>query len=275
MNSAKKETVTRAEILFASQPPQRLLFLLSSSLQLRLRAGCRQRQRHQKTPPKMIRKLPTPIIPKDSTTQGSVSVAGHTINYQAVAGTILVAATNDADAALGTTARPPKETPDAPPTARMFYVAYFKKDVPADSRPVTFIYNGGPGSSTMWLHMGAFGPRRIITSDDQHTSPAPYSWSTTPTACLTPATWFSLTHPEQASAVSSAKRRKRHSGPSIQMPTPLPVSSRAFYPTTNAGTRPNIFSEKATAPPARRWWPAFWRRKATSTSTASSCFHKS
>ncbi len=119
-------------------------------------------------------KTPTPIIPKDSTTQGSVSVAGHTINYQAVAGTILVAATNDADAALGTTAQPPKETPDAPPTARMFYVAYFKKDVPADSRPVTFIYNGGPGSSTIWLHMGAFGPRRIITADDQHTSPAPY-----------------------------------------------------------------------------------------------------
>jgi carboxypeptidase C (cathepsin A) len=119
-------------------------------------------------------KTATPIIPKDSTTQGSVSVAGHTINYQAVAGTILVAATNDADAALGTTAQPPKETPDAPPTARIFYVAYFKKDVPADSRPVTFIYNGGPGSSTIWLHMGAFGPRRIITSDDQHTSPAPY-----------------------------------------------------------------------------------------------------
>jgi carboxypeptidase C (cathepsin A) len=119
-------------------------------------------------------KAATPIVPKDSTTQGSVSVAGHTINYQAVAGTILVAATNDADAALGTTAQPPKETPDAPPTARMFYVAYFKKDVPADSRPITFIYNGGPGSSTIWLHMGAFGPRRIITADDQHTSPAPY-----------------------------------------------------------------------------------------------------
>jgi carboxypeptidase C (cathepsin A) len=115
-----------------------------------------------------------PTIPKDSTTQGSVSVAGHTINYQAVAGTILVAATNDADAALGISPAAGKEAPDSPPTARMFYVAYFKKDVPAASRPVTFIYNGGPGSSTMWLHMGAFGPRRIVTADDQHTSPAPY-----------------------------------------------------------------------------------------------------
>jgi carboxypeptidase C (cathepsin A) len=115
-----------------------------------------------------------PTIPKDSTTQGSVSVAGHTINYQAVAGTILVAATNDADAALGISPDAGKETPDSPATARMFYVAYFKKDVPAASRPVTFVYNGGPGSSTMWLHMGAFGPRRIVTADDQHTSPAPY-----------------------------------------------------------------------------------------------------
>ena len=115
-----------------------------------------------------------PVIPKDSTTQGSVTVGGHVINYQAVAGTILVAATNDADAALGLSPAAAKETPDSPPTARIFYVAYFKKDVPAESRPITFIYNGGPGSSTMWLHMGAFGPRRIVTADDQHTSPAPY-----------------------------------------------------------------------------------------------------
>jgi carboxypeptidase C (cathepsin A) len=115
-----------------------------------------------------------PTIPKDSTTDGSVHVAGQIINYRAVAGTILVAATNDADAALGLNPAAGKETPDAPPTARMFYVAYFKKDVAPESRPVTFIYNGGPGSSTMWLHMGAFGPRRIVTADDQHTSPAPY-----------------------------------------------------------------------------------------------------
>jgi carboxypeptidase C (cathepsin A) len=116
----------------------------------------------------------TPIIPKDSTTQGSITIAGHAINYQAVAGTILVAATNDTDAALGMSVPPTKQNPDAPPTARIFYVAYFKKDVPPDSRPVTFLYNGGPGSSSMWLHMGAFGPKRVITAEDQHTSPAPY-----------------------------------------------------------------------------------------------------
>src|SRR3984957_9561436 len=115
-----------------------------------------------------------PIVPKDSTTQGTVTVAGHAINYQAVAGTILVAATNDADANMGIIPPPVKDPAEAPPTARIFYVAYFKKDVPPESRPITFVYNGGPGSSTVWLHMGAFGPRRVVTADDQHTSPAPY-----------------------------------------------------------------------------------------------------
>jgi carboxypeptidase C (cathepsin A) len=47
--------------------------------------------------------------------------------------------------------------------------------VPAGSRPITFLYNGGPGSSTVWLHMGAFGPRRVVTADDSHTPAAPYS----------------------------------------------------------------------------------------------------
>ena len=33
---------------------------------------------------------------------------------------------------------------------------------------MTFLYNGGPGSSTMWLHMGSFGPKRVVTTDGQH-----------------------------------------------------------------------------------------------------------
>ncbi|MGD0144593.1 MAG: peptidase S10, partial [Rhizomicrobium sp.] len=41
-------------------------------------------------------------------------------------------------------------------------------------RPITFLYNGGPGSSTVWLHMGAFGPKRVVTADDSHTPAAPY-----------------------------------------------------------------------------------------------------
>ena len=57
----------------------------------------------------------------------------------------------------------------------MFYVGYFRSGSGAGPRPLTFFYNGGPGSSTMWLHMGAFGPRRIVTASGVHTPAAPYS----------------------------------------------------------------------------------------------------
>ena len=56
----------------------------------------------------------------------------------------------------------------------MFYVAYFKRDANADQRPITFIYNGGPGSSTVWLHMGSFGPKHVVTEMDTHLPGAPY-----------------------------------------------------------------------------------------------------
>ncbi len=56
----------------------------------------------------------------------------------------------------------------------MFYVAYFKKDAVAEQRPVVFLYNGGPGSATMWLHMGSFGPRRVVVPDTEHQEAAPY-----------------------------------------------------------------------------------------------------
>ena len=46
--------------------------------------------------------------------------------------------------------------------ASMFYVAYTKQNIEPDKRPIMFLFNGGPGSSTVWLHMGAFGPRRVI-----------------------------------------------------------------------------------------------------------------
>jgi carboxypeptidase C (cathepsin A) len=121
---------------------------------------------------------------KDSTTDGTVTVGGQMIAYRAVAGTLTVGATDVQDATLDMEGNllpdagvnpPDKDKPeDAPATARMFYVAYFKKDAAAEQRPVTFLYNGGPGSSTMWLHMGSFGPRRVVTPDPEHQEGAPY-----------------------------------------------------------------------------------------------------
>jgi len=122
-------------------------------------------------------------LPPDSTTDGSVTVGGQVITYKAVAGTLTVGSSDGQDAMIGldgkmlpgTGEKPPDpEKPDeAPATARMFYVAYFKKDA-GPGRPITFMYNGGPGSSTMWLHMGSFGPKRVVTTDAQHDEGAPY-----------------------------------------------------------------------------------------------------
>jgi carboxypeptidase C (cathepsin A) len=124
---------------------------------------------------------------------GSVTVEGHTINYVAYAGTLVVHPKGWDDVPQNA----PKDEDKSPQQeASMFYVAYFKvpeggatahgksagdaanapdlTTVGSPTRPVTFLYNGGPGSSTVWLHMGAFGPRRVITDDHQQTPPAPY-----------------------------------------------------------------------------------------------------
>jgi carboxypeptidase C (cathepsin A) len=122
--------------------------------------------------------------PAEVTTQGAVDVGGQHIAYPAIAGTLTVGATDVQDAQLGVDGKPqpgsqlalaePKEPKDASPFARIFYVAYLKKDAKAEDRPITFFYNGGPGSSTVWLHMGSLGPKHVVTDGDQHQPAAPY-----------------------------------------------------------------------------------------------------
>ncbi len=120
----------------------------------------------------------------DSITEGSVTIGGQAVAYRAVAGTITVGATDQQDATIGfdgsilpdSGVKAAADPAEAPPTARMFYVAYFKKDTTDEThRPVMFLYNGGPGSPTMWLHMGTFGPKRIALPDADHQEAAPYS----------------------------------------------------------------------------------------------------
>jgi carboxypeptidase C (cathepsin A) len=119
-----------------------------------------------------------PFKPDAVTSSGSVTIGGQAISYQAIAGTLVVHPKDWDDvprdpkaANSGTGEEGADKNPNA--VASMFYVAYFKSG--AGSRPVTFIYNGGPGSASFWLHMGAFGPRRIVTATDGHTPAAPYS----------------------------------------------------------------------------------------------------
>jgi len=92
-----------------------------------------------------------------SVTEHSMTLDGQTIPYKATAGTILLK--ND----------------KGEPTGLMFYVAYTRTDVKdMSTRPIAFFYNGGPGSSTVWLHMGAWGPKRVVTTNAAPTPPAPY-----------------------------------------------------------------------------------------------------
>ena len=134
------------------------------------------------------------VPPADSTTQGTIDVGGQHIAYTAIAGTITVGSTDGQDAQLGPDGKPqpgsqlaldePDKAKDAPPVARMFYVAYFKTGAKAEDRPITFFYNGGPGSSTVWLHMGSLGPKHVVTAGDTHLPAAPYTMVDNPNSLL-------------------------------------------------------------------------------------------
>ena len=117
------------------------------------------------------------------TSTGSVTIGGKAVSYQAIAGTLVVHGPGWDDVSWREEAAAPAPDKDKnkeglPPESSMFYTAYFKqsggKQGGSSARPLMFIYNGGPGSATLWLHMGAFGPRRVVVREDGHTPPAPY-----------------------------------------------------------------------------------------------------
>jgi carboxypeptidase C (cathepsin A) len=136
----------------------------------------------------------TELVAADSTTQGTVDVGGQHIAYRAIAGTLTVGATDAEDAQVGPDGKPlpgtqlalstAKDPTNAPPTARMSYVAYFKEGAKPDDRPITFVYNGGPGASAMFLHMGSLGPKYVETDGDKHLLGAPYKLVDNPYSLL-------------------------------------------------------------------------------------------
>jgi carboxypeptidase C (cathepsin A) len=94
---------------------------------------------------------------ESSVTDHTIRLGGQTIAYKATASTILL------------------KDDKGEPTASIYSTAYTRTDVKdLSQRPIAFVYNGGPGSSSIWLHMGAFGPRRVVTADAAATPPAPY-----------------------------------------------------------------------------------------------------
>jgi carboxypeptidase C (cathepsin A) len=106
----------------------------------------------------------TASVPAESSvvTQHVITLDGETVHYSATAGNLLVR--DDSGAPIGS----------------FFYVAYTKDGADPLKRPVTFLYNGGPGSSTIWLHMGSVAPVRVITADATSTPPAPYELKDNP-----------------------------------------------------------------------------------------------
>jgi carboxypeptidase C (cathepsin A) len=101
-------------------------------------------------------------IPPETTavTKHDWTADGKTIHYTATAGNLLI--------------RDEKEKANG----SIFYVAYTEDGADPKTRPVTFFYNGGPGSATIWLHMGSLGPIRVLTASPEATPPAPFSYVT-------------------------------------------------------------------------------------------------
>src|SRR5665213_447401 len=90
-------------------------------------------------------------------TRHTAMIGGKRIDYDAVVGNIIL-----------------RDTADQP-TAEIYYTAYTQRGVTDNTRrPIMFAYNGGPGSSSVWVHMGLLGPRRVDIPDTTHTAPPPY-----------------------------------------------------------------------------------------------------
>ena len=102
----------------------------------------------------------TPIPPELKVdTKHDWTVGARAVHYTATAGNLLI-----------------KDDEDKAANGSIFYVAYTEDGVAAKSRPITFLYNGGPGSASLWLHMGSVGPVRVVTESPKATGPAPFSW---------------------------------------------------------------------------------------------------
>ncbi len=97
-----------------------------------------------------------PVDPSVSVTQHVIRLNGKELRYTATAGYMV------------------HKKEDGTPQANVFYIAYTKDGVKDKSqRPVTFAFNGGPGSSSVWLHMGALGPKKVLMDDVGFSFPPP------------------------------------------------------------------------------------------------------
>lgn len=100
-------------------------------------------------------------------TKHTITIGGKPVAYTATAGWMTI------------------DKPDEKPGARMYFTAYTADGVrETAARPLTFVFNGGPGSSSVWLHLGGLGPRRVVMNDEGVASPPPYGLEDSPNSLL-------------------------------------------------------------------------------------------
>ncbi|HEY1849130.1 MAG TPA: hypothetical protein VGG37_07980, partial [Opitutaceae bacterium] len=124
--------------------------------------------------------------PPLSVTAHTITVDGKVIKYHATVGYIVLKEEEGKPLIPGTDASPapegkqgpggdePKRKDDLKLKAKVFFVAYTLDDADTAKRPVTFLFNGGPGSASIWLHMASVGPRRAALTEDGESLPPPY-----------------------------------------------------------------------------------------------------
>ncbi|WP_206997742.1 S10 family peptidase [Trinickia mobilis] len=109
----------------------------------------------------------TDITESAAVTHHSIVIGGRKIAYTATAGHLVTV-----------------DESSSQPNAKMFYVAFTEDNQREETRPVTFFYNGGPGSSSVFVLLGSFAPRRIKTAMPSFTPPAPYQMEDNPDSLL-------------------------------------------------------------------------------------------
>ena len=111
---------------------------------------------------KMREKVDKLLAQAPCKSEGSIVLSGRTLKYHAVADFVPVVA-GGLDEKRGD------------PEAAVFTTSYFLDDTDQAKRPVCFVFNGGPGSASIWLHLGALGPKRVVIREDGTMPPPPYT----------------------------------------------------------------------------------------------------
>ena len=157
----------------------------------------------------------------------TVTIGGQTINYTARAGTMIM------------------KDEEGKPRASFFFISYTKDGADPAQRPVTFTFNGGPGSSSVWLHMGAFGPKRVVYARRRRPRRAPPY----------------RTRRQRGHAARRDRPRLHRSGHDRLQPRhavrATRTSSTASTPTSSRSASSSASGRRATAAgPRRSSWPA-------------------